>query len=818
MTLKWSEKYTNLFTPLIKKQMVKKELRELVEFQERIFESIDEPFNIIDRNYRIVRVNKAYAQMRNKETQELIGKYCYEILYEETSVCKGCVVKETFDTAKSCRKEKFITLPDGSQAWLEIHTYPFLDEEGNVASVIEYTRDITERKNAEEEIKLLSESSHKLLEIEEPDDRYDYILKRMLELTGAKVGYVGYIDERTGYLIAPTLTREIWEACKVSGKDIVFKEFTGLWGWGLKNKKSVLCNDIKNDKRSKPPPEGHIEIKNFLSVPCMINDKIVGQIGLANKESGFTEKDLKLVEKHVNLLTITIEKHRAESHLRESEQRYRGIFEGVGEGIFVSTPEGRFLSVNPAMVNIFGFDSIEEMLAIKDIRDAIYLNPKDRDKVMEIYERDGFLKDYELELKKKDGTRINALLTSFAVKDEKGIPIRYEGIVKDITDKKRLEAQLLHAQKMESIGLLAGGIAHHFNNLLTVILGYASLLKEGLTEDSPLRTYVDTILRASKSAVTLTSGLLAYSRRQIMRPMPVKLGDIVYDVKKFLGEIIGEDIELRIFISPEEITVMADPAQIGQVLMNLCTNAKDAMPEGGVLTIRTEPVELDEDYIRSHGFERPGRYMRISVTDTGMGMDKETKGRIFEPFFTTKDVGKGTGLGLAMSYGIVKQHNGYITVYSERGKGTTFRIYLPAIERVIEVAKMPAQPVIEGKETIIIAEDEEVVRDLSRKILEKHGYKVIVAEDGEDTIRKFNEHRDSVGLVILDVVMPKMSGKDVYDEIRRIRPDIKALFISGYAPDAIYKIFGLEPEIDFISKPFLPNDFLIKVREVLDKP
>lgn len=801
-------------------------LRRRRQTKEQLQQQIDEMFAIMDgleggvyvtdmQTYEILRVN---TYMEKFFGEDIIGKKCYEVFQEgQDKPCPFCTNDRLLIEGKPGPPVVWEFQNTRNGLWYHCIDRAIHWPDGRIVR-IEIAIDITERKKSEEEIRLLSESAQKLLEIKEPDDRYDYILNRMLELTGAKVGYVGYIDEKTGYLVAPTLTRDVWEVCRVPGKNIVFKEFTGLWGWGLKNKKPILCNDIKNDKRSKPPPEGHIEIQNFLSVPCVIKDKIAGQIGLANKKGGFTEEDLRLVEKHAGLLTIAIEKHRAESQIMESEERYRGIFEGVADGVFISTPEGRFLSVNPAMVNIFGYDSIEEMLAIENIREDLYLNPEDRDKVMEIYEKDGFLKDYEVEFKKKDGTKINALLTSFAVKDEKGIPIIYEGIVKDITDKKRLEAQLIQAQKMESVGLLAGGIAHHFNNLLTAILGYASLLKEVLTEDSLLRTYVDTILHTSKRATTITSGLLTYSRRQTMKPMPVKLEDIVHDVEKILGEIIGEDIELRIFISPEETMVMADTAQIGQVLMNLCTNARDAMLEGGILIIRTELVELDEDYIRSRGFERPGRYMCISVTDTGVGMDKETRERIFEPFFTTKDVGKGTGLGLAMSYGIVKQHNGYITVYSERGKGTTFRIYLPAIERVIEVAEMPApQPVIEGTETIIIAEDEEVVRDLSRKILEKHGYKVIVAEDGEDAIRKFNEHADSVQLVILDVVMPKKSGKDVYAEIRRIRPDIKALFISGYAPDAIYKIFILEPEIDFISKPFLPHDFLIKVREILDR-
>ena len=382
----------------------------------------------------------------------------------------------------------------------------------------------------------------------------------------------------------------------------------------------------------------------------------------------------------------------------------------------------------------------------------------------------------------------------------------------------KLEAQLRHIQKLEAIGQLAGGVAHDFNNLLTAIIGNATLLQMKMDRDSKLFSYAQEILATSERGANLTKGLLAFSRKQAIDVKPVGLNNIIKSIEKLITRLIGEDIELKVKLSDKEIIVVADSGQIEQVLMNLATNARDAMPDGGFLSITTDLINLDDSFIRAHAYGSPGRYALITVTDTGMGMDEETKEKIFEPFFTTKEVGKGTGLGLSIVYGIVKQHQGYINVYSELSKGTTFKIYLPIIEveaKGIEVREAPAQ--IRGTETVLIAEDEADVRRFTKAFLEEFGYKVIEAVDGEDAVNKFKENRGKIKLLILDVIMPKKHGKEAYDEIKMLQPDIKVIFASGYTDDIIYRKGILEQGLGFVSKPFIPTKLLKKVREALDK-
>jgi nitrogen-specific signal transduction histidine kinase len=399
-------------------------------------------------------------------------------------------------------------------------------------------------------------------------------------------------------------------------------------------------------------------------------------------------------------------------------------------------------------------------------------------------------------------------------------------ILRDITDRKkaeeervRLEAQFRQSQKMEAVGLLAGGIAHDFNNILTAIIGYASLLQMKMKGDDPLRPYLEQILTSSQRATSLTQSLLAFGRKQIINPRPVNANEIITRMEKLLVRLIGEDIDLKTILTDEGITVMADSGQIEQALMNFATNSRDAMPQGGHFIIETQRAVIDDYYVKTHGYGKPGEYMLISVSDSGTGMDEKTREKIFEPFFTTKEVGKGTGLGLSMVYGIIKQHNGYINCYSEPGKGTTFKIYLPMHREAAEVQETmeSAAAPIGGTETILVAEDDADARKTTRNILENFGYTVLEVVDGEDAVKVFKENRDTVKLLLLDVIMPKKNGKEAYEEIRKLHPGAKALFISGYTANIIHKRGMLDQNLDFIMKPVSPTALLRKVREVLNK-
>lgn len=497
------------------------------------------------------------------------------------------------------------------------------------------------------------------------------------------------------------------------------------------------------------------------------------------------------------------------------KDQYQKLYDDAPDMMHSIDREGKILICNQTEMKTLGFKA-EEIIgsALMD-----FIVPEEMGTCsmkMETLKIAGFYEG-EITLRAKDGRRIPVFIRSRAIYDHEGKFLMSDAVLRDITEKKNLEAQLLQAQKMEAVGLLAGGVAHDFNNVLTVIVGYGTLLLSKTEADGMAHGYVEQMLSAAERATNLTQNLLAFSRKQIINPKPVLLSQIVRHLEKILARVISEDIELRVFLTEKEASIMADAGQIDQVLMNLFTNARDAMPNGGLLVIETELVEFDDEYVRRHVFAHPGKYMLLSVTDTGKGMDSMTKDKIFEPFYTTKEVGKGTGLGLSMVYGIIKQHSGHINVYSEPGKGTTFKIYLPIIAREAEnIATVALPPVIGGSETILIAEDAVMVRDLAQNILEEYGYRVIIAENGEDAVKAYRAHPE-VAILVLDVIMPGKNGKEVYREIRDLRPDIKALFMSGYTANIIHKKGILDTGTEFISKPFSPNAFLRKVREVLDK-
>ncbi|HET6486830.1 MAG TPA: ATP-binding protein, partial [Spirochaetia bacterium] len=402
-------------------------------------------------------------------------------------------------------------------------------------------------------------------------------------------------------------------------------------------------------------------------------------------------------------------------------------------------------------------------------------------------------------------------------------PIRNRGYVnlygREVTEEKALSGRLLQAQKMEAIGRLAGGVAHDFNNLLTVISGYCSLLEERLPEGSSERDDLAMISRSAERAATLTGSLLAFSRKQVMVPRIVNPGALVKDMERMLTRLVGEDVEIRTFAHPDTGNIRVDPGQIEQVVMNLAANARDAMPRGGKLTIETGNRSLDEVYAREHPEVTAGEYVQVVVSDTGEGMDREVLQHLFEPFFTTKATGKGTGLGLAMVYGIVKQSGGHVTCYSELGRGTTFMLYFPrTVEDVSAVAPAAERPASPGRgETILLVEDEESVRRFTEAVLKGKGYRVVAASTAAEALTYMGSPHDEVALLVTDVVMPRMSGKDLAERLALTWPRLRVLYLSGYTGNVIVHHGVLDSGIDFLQKPFRVNDLLVKVREILDR-
>jgi PAS domain S-box-containing protein len=562
-------------------------------------------------------------------------------------------------------------------------------------------------------------------------------------------------------------------------------------------------------------------------VPLIAQDKVIGALHFGSlKADAYSRRDLSLAERIAAQIAGAVanaqlfnEVKEAEARLRESEEKYRDIFDNSIEGIYVGTPEGRPMSINPALAHMHGFTSPEEMLEeITQVGTQLYVNSEDRVRYQRVLEEHGEVRDFEAEQYRKDGSIFWASISARAVKNGRGEVVRYEATIEDITERKRLEGELRQAQKMEAIGQLAGGVAHDFNNLLTVIMGFANLIQGGMAEDDPSRPYVDQILVSSEKAANLTQSLLAFSRKQRINLEPHNINTIVTSAGSLLKRLLTEDIELRIRPGEVDGVALVDATQIDEVLMNLATNARDAMPKGGILTIETATTELDDRFIAAHGFGKAGRHVLLTVSDNGIGMDEPTQRRIFEPFFTTKEVGKGTGLGLSTVYGIVKQHNGYVTVSSEPGAGTVFSIYLP----LLDLERRHKAPVLTGAreggtDTILIAEDDPDVRRLMTQILQPYGYSTLEAVDGEDAVRLFREHRERIDLVILDVVMPKKNGKEVFEEIRGSRHDARVIFISGYTGDIVLDKGVEDKTTDFLQKPLSPDGLLAKVREVLDR-
>jgi PAS domain S-box-containing protein len=451
-----------------------------------------------------------------------------------------------------------------------------------------------------------------------------------------------------------------------------------------------------------------------------------------------------------------------------------------------------------------------------------YLHPNDVERV--IAERQAAVMgervyDTEYRVVHSNGSIRVVKVDGVVVRDESGRALRMIGINKDITEQKDLEEKLRQAQKMEAMGQFAGGIAHDFNNILSAIIGYVYVTLTKMAGDDPQRSNIEQILLAAERAAYLTRDILLFSRKQVSERKAVDLNEIVMAMDNFLKRVISEDIAYKMTLQKGTIPILADMHQLEQVFMNLATNARDAMPQGGTFTIATEQIRIDEDFITSHGYGNPGIYALLTAADTGNGMDEQTQQRIFEPFFTTKEVGKGTGLGMAVVYGIIKQHDGYINVYSEPGKGTTFKIYLPVnTSGIIEKKKIKKVETSErGTETILLAEDNESLRNIMKSLLEDFGYNVIAAVDGEEAVKKYVANEGKIQLLLFDLIMPKKTGKEAYDEIKNITPDIRSIFLTGYAADIIQEKGLLQDTVLILHKPISPLDLLRKVRSVLNE-
>jgi len=590
---------------------------------------------------------------------------------------------------------------------------------------------------------------------------------------------------------------------------------------------------------------------DWLGVPLTVKDRTIGVVVTQTYSEGvrYGQSELDILTFVSSQMAMAIERKRADDALREQstllqralenmrrgEERYRAFIAQSSEGVSrleidppvpITLPEeeqvdrlyagARIAECNDAMARMYGYPETRELVGTRlaDLHDAA--DPGNREQVG-TFIRSGYrLSDSETRERTRDG-RPRVFLNNVVGFVEDGHLVRVWGTQRDVSDQRHLEEQFRQSQKMEAVGQLAGGIAHDFNNLLTAILGNSQLLLRDLPPGDAKRGDVEEIRKASERAASLTRQLLAYSRRQMLQPEVLDLNVVVADMDRMLRRLIGEHIALVAVLAPDLGRVRADPNQIEQVIVNLAVNARDAMPNGGNLTVETANVDLDETFTQAHLGAVAGPYAMFAVTDTGAGMDATVRAHLFEPFFTTKEVGKGTGLGLATVYGIVKQSDGYISVYSEPGRGSSFKVYLPRIEApAAAAAAAPKTGAARGSETILVVEDEPAVLTLSRRALEAQGYVVLAAADGTDALRVVERHGGTIHLLLTDVVMPGFSGRELADQLAARRPGVRVLYMSGYPGDAVVQHGTLPPGSAFLQKPFSPDGLARKVRDVLD--
>ncbi|MEW6266352.1 MAG: PAS domain S-box protein [Thermodesulfobacteriota bacterium] len=660
----------------------------------------------------------------------------------------------------------------------------------------------------------------------------DLILDRAKLLTDSAHGYVSAIDPARGDNVGYTLTK-MTDQCRLEGETrrIVFPRgpdgrYGGLWGLALDTRQGFYTNAPQDHPAAKGLPPGHVPVDRFLSVPVTLNQELVGQIALANPGRDYNDRDLEAVGRLAGFHALAIQKMRSEEALRESEERCRLLLRNINDAVFVhevfSVGPGRLLEVNDrasAMLGytreelldmtIAGIDAPENMIKIPGIIEELYKHHR----VV-----------FQSEHLAKDGRRI-PVEVSIGLINRQGKPTAL-AVVRDITERRRaeeetarLQAQLFQSQKMESVGRLAGGVAHDFNNMLQAILGYTQLALLEVDAFDPLYSKLKEIQQAAERSANLTRQLLAFARKQTVQPEVLNLNRVVSSMQKMLRRIIGEDIEL-IWAPAEDLwPVEMDPSQVDQILANLMVNARDAIPGVGTITLETANVVLDDGYRAGRPYVLPGEYVILAVSDTGMGMDQETLSHVFEPFFTTKGEGKGTGLGLAMVYGIVKQNNGFTHAYSEVGQGTTLKIYLPRFKG-LGSPERPAgrfpEGLLAGTETILIVEDEKQILDVGRAILEMYGYRVLAAQSPGEALVLAEKHEGDLHLLVTDVVMPIMNGRELKERLEKIKPGVKCLFMSGYTANVVVHRGVLSEGFNFIQKPFSIKELAQKVRQTLD--
>ncbi|HBA86650.1 MAG TPA: histidine kinase [Geobacter sp.] len=766
------------------------------EFAESLVMNSTVPTFVLDREHRVIIWNRALEALTGIKPAAVLGsKELWRIFYQtERPVLADMVLDGDLESIpKYYDNHQMSELisggvqaqgryrdPHGNWHYISISSAPIRDSEGELVGAIQIMEDITERKQAQD----AHEKTRRQLQL-------------ILDAAGEGINGVD-MDGRITFVNPAAAQMVGWTQEDLLGQN-----------------QHALMHHSKADGTLFPERECPISVACYSGIPQQGTDELFWR---KDGTSFYVEYNCSPIREDGKLVgAVVIYKDMTER--RQAEDQLLKLSQAVMQSpvsIMITDTSGTIEYVNPRFCQVSGYSAEEVIGQNPRLFKSGKTSPEHYKNMWETV-TSGRVWSGEIYNRKKNGETHWEQATISPIRNSAGAISHYMAFKEDIADRKKLEEQLRQSQKMEAIGQLAGGVAHDFNNILTVILGFGQMLQQSLSEDDPRYEHMLQILEAADRATQLTKSLLAFSRKQVMLLQQVELNDLTRKHTKFLVRIIGEDVTLKTCLSQEPLPVMADSGQVEQVLMNLVANARDAMPGGGELWIKTESVQLDIEFYRQHGYGAPGRYALITVSDTGHGMNVATQQKIFEPFFTTKSPGRGTGLGLSIVYGIVKQHGGYVTISSQIGSGTTFSIYLPLLsEKVRLVEKSQSSLPSGGSETILVVEDDAAVGRLVESVLKRYGYQVILADSGEKALEYYDAKWSEISLALLDVIMPKMNGKQLCEELRRRTPTLKVLFLSGYTADLI-KDKGIFMEgVDIMKKPAKPVELARKVREMLD--
>ncbi len=746
---------------------------------EQILNCIADPVFVRDERHRMVLVNDAECALAGRPRAELLGRSDDELLPREQWERFWREDDHVIATGEGCASEDEIPDAQGNVRTYITQKTRFVDAAGN-RFVVGVLRDITQRKRAERAVQAAKDYAEKLIETANA-------MVVGLDAEGHISVFNQAAERITGYTRAELEGRNWFEVVVPRERyPQVWEEFGRLNDGGLPG-------EFENPILTKSGEERQVVWRNaVLARPGEPQSTISFGIDVTGRR-------------------------RAEAELRRSEERYRRFFQHDVAGTYVSTPEGRILDCNQAFARILGYDSAEEVQRID--ASSRYPEPGSRQEFLDGLRARRAFDRHETSYCRKDGSRVHVLESVVGVFDAQGELVEIQGHLIDDTDRRNAQEQLRLAQRMESVGRLAGGIAHDFNNVLTVIMGSAEMIRRRVPADHPACRSADDIRKAAGRAASLTRQLLAYSRQQVLQPRVLDLGAVVAEMESMLRQLLGAGIEIITAPTATVARVKADLGQLQQVILNLVINARDAMPGGGTITIEIAEAELDESYAVGRGWAfRPGRYVRLTVADTGCGMDAATRARVFDPFFTTKAAGKGTGLGLATVYGIVKQSGGHIDIESEPGQGATCRIHLPCVDEALAGPGPAAGTPGRGTETVLVVEDEELVRKVICETLTAAGYAVLEAGSAGEALVLAAKHAGGIALLVTDLVMPGRSGHELVARMGELRPDTAVLCVSGYADQTVVQSGHLGTETPFLQKPFTPDALLLKGREILDEP